>query len=78
MYLQKVISKRTKKKDLFCVGIVTATEEKSRIRKRTKMQRIHNTAPYPSRFSKVNGAILRMNQAGGVPYRYLTMFEIQL
>ncbi len=62
-YLEKVTS------------IVKATDEKSWFRIRTKMSRIHNTAHKLSRFSKVNGAILRMNQAG---YRYLTMNEMQL
>ncbi len=43
MYLQKVISKNCEKKTLFSVGILKATDEKSRIRVRTKMSRIHNT-----------------------------------
>jgi uncharacterized ubiquitin-like protein YukD len=51
-YLKKVTS------------IVKATDEKSWIRIRTKMSRIHNNTQKLSRFSIVNGAILRMNQAG--------------
>jgi hypothetical protein len=34
---------KTKKKNIFCVGILKVTDEKSRIRIGTKMSRIHNT-----------------------------------
>jgi hypothetical protein len=46
MYLQKVISKESMKKNLFFVGILSATNEKSRIRFRKfgrKRSGIHNT-----------------------------------
>jgi hypothetical protein len=54
MYLQKVISKKLFKKNLFFAGIMLATDEKSRIRILIKIRRsvvrihrhprIHNTA----------------------------------
>ncbi len=43
IYLQKVISKKTLKKLVFCVGILSATEEKSRIRIRNSMVRIRRS-----------------------------------
>jgi hypothetical protein len=50
MYLQKVINKTTVFKNLFFVGILPATDEKSRIRIqiriRSKMSRTPNTALY--------------------------------
>ncbi len=43
IYLQEVKSKKTSKKNLFFVGILSATDEKSRIRIRFRRSRIHNT-----------------------------------
>jgi hypothetical protein len=62
MYIQKVISKTNFNKKHFLVGILSATDEKSRIRTRgtdpqirirTKMSRIHNTA-YQYRYRTIS------------------------